>query len=240
MTKIVEKKNGFCNAFFFKDCSGLSYGHMWSWLPDELLERIVQLVAQRAPRSLAILASLDQRSRTLAAARLACMKPLFTAPFRLPVNRIFSGEGTVLLLRDRVLRSEHMEVLGNALVSGALAQCTFIDLSFNQIGDAGLSALAGALSSGALAQCTFIGLGDTQIGDVGLTALALACASGALAQCTYINLMVNQIGDAGFSALAGALSSGALASLKQIMVDNKHMRHPQLVAACLHRGIKII
>ena len=66
---------------------------MWSWLPDELLQRIVQLVAEREPRALAIFALLDQRSRALAAARLARMKPLLTAPFRLTVQQIFSGTG---------------------------------------------------------------------------------------------------------------------------------------------------
>ena len=96
---------------------------MWSWLPDELLQRIVQLVAERAPRALAILALLDQRSRSMAAARLACMKPLLTAPFRLTVQRIFSGTGTLDLSRH-TLRSEHMEVLGGALVSGALDHLT--------------------------------------------------------------------------------------------------------------------
>ena len=94
---------------------------MWSWLPDELLQRIVQLVAERAPRSLAILALLDQRSRSLAAARLTCMKPLLTAPFSLTVQQIFSGTGTLDRSRH-ALRSQHMEVLGGALVSGALDQ----------------------------------------------------------------------------------------------------------------------
>ena len=94
---------------------------MWSWLPDELLQRIVQLVAERAPRGLAIFVLLDQRSRALAAPRLARMKPLLTAPFRLTVQRIFGGLDT-LDLSDRALRSKDMEVLCLALVSGALDQ----------------------------------------------------------------------------------------------------------------------
>ena len=68
---------------------------MWSWLPDELLQRIVQLVAERAPRALAIVVLLDQRSRASAAARLARMKPLLTAPFRLTVQSIFGGSDTL-------------------------------------------------------------------------------------------------------------------------------------------------
>ena len=49
----------------------------------------------------------------------------------------------------------------------------------------------------------------------------------------------NKIGDHGLAALAGALGKGALASLTKIVVDDKHMRHPQLVAACQPRGIQI-
>ena len=41
------------------------------------------------------------------------------------------------------------------------------------------------------------------------------------------------------NAFAEALSKGALASLKTIVVDAKHERHPQLLAACQPRGIEI-
>ena len=152
---------------------------MWSWLPDELLQRIVQLVTERAPRSLAILALLDQRSRSMAAARLACMKPLLTAPFSLTVQQIFSGTGTLDLSR-RALRSEHMEVLGGALVSGTLARLAHLELQRNKIEDAGLTALAKAVGNGALAQLTRLDLDGNSIGDTGMSALASACASGAL------------------------------------------------------------
>jgi len=116
---------------------------MWSWLPDELLQRIVQLVAEREPRVLAIFVLLDQRSRALSAVRLARMKPLLTAPFRLTVQRIFNGSG-ILNLSSRALRSENMEALGLALVSGALPQLKTLLLSQNAIGDIGISALASA------------------------------------------------------------------------------------------------
>ena len=102
-------------------CASKNNQQMWSWLPDELLQRIMQLVAERAPRGLAIFVLLDQRSRALAAPRLARMKPLLTAPFRLTVQRIFGGLDT-LDLSDRALRSKDMEVLCLALVSGALDQ----------------------------------------------------------------------------------------------------------------------
>jgi hypothetical protein len=186
---------------------------MWSWLPDELLQRIVQLVAERAPRALAMFVLLDQRSRALAAVRLARMKPLLTAPFRLTVQRIFNGSGT-LDFSGRAFRSEHVEVLGLALVSGALPQLKHLWLSENSIGDVGLSALADMVSKGALAQCTYIGLSNNQIGDAGLIALASACASGALPQLQELELSLNVIGDIGLTALASACASGALDQLK--------------------------
>ena len=126
---------------------------MWSWLPDELLQRIVQLVAERAPTALAIFVLLDQRSRALAAVRLARMKPLLMAPFRLTVQRIFNGSRT-LDFSGRAFRSEHVEVLGLALVSGALPQLNRLVLSENAIGDIGISALASACASGALDHLT--------------------------------------------------------------------------------------
>ena len=154
---------------------------MLSWLPEELLQRIVQLVAQRAPRSLAILALLDQHSRTLAAARLACMKPLLAAPFKLTAGHIFTSSSSLVLLA-RQLGSKHMEVLGNALVSGALPKLVEIRLGFNEIGDTGMSALASACASGALPALEKLGLASNQIGDAGISSLAVALGKGALDQ----------------------------------------------------------
>ena len=211
---------------------------MWSWLPDELLQRIVQLVAERAPRSLAILALLDQRSRSLAAARLTCMKPLLTSPFSLTVQQIFSGTGAERLnLFNHALRSEHMEVFGGALVSGALASLEKLFLNLNAIGDDGMSALASACASGALAQCTSINLSWNRIGDAGLSALAGALSSGALPQLKDLRLAGNQIGGIGVSALADAVGKGALASLETLAVDDDE--HPALEAACQARGVDL-
>ena len=55
-------------------------------------------------------------------------------------------------------------------------------LHYNQIGDAGLSALADALGKGALDKLAVLRLDNNQIGDAGLSALASACANGALDQ----------------------------------------------------------
>ena len=84
-----------------------------------------------------------------------------------------------------------------------------------------------------------LNLFNNQIGDAGLSAVAEAVGKGALPQLQELYLSGNSIGDVGLSALADVVSRGALASLKEIMVDNKHMRHPQLVAACQPRGIEI-
>ena len=54
-----------------------------------------------------------------------------------------------------------------------------------------------------------------------------------------LRLSNNQIGDAGVTALANACAGGAMASLTKVVVDTKHERHPQLVAACKMRGIEI-
>ena len=186
---------------------------MWSWLPDELLQRIVQLVAERAPRGLAIFVLLDQRSRALAAMRLTRMKPLLTAPFRLNVQLIFSGSGT-LDLCDRALRSKDMEVLGLALISGALPSLEYLFLGNNQIGDVGLSALAEAVGKGALPALQTLALSHNNIGDAGLSALAEAVGKGALPALEHLELTANQIGDVGLSALASACASGALDHLK--------------------------
>ena len=54
-----------------------------------------------------------------------------------------------------------------------------------------------------------------------------------------LRLNSNKIGDAGVTALANACAGGAMASLTKVVVDTKHERHPQLVAACKMRGIEI-
>ena len=85
----------------------------------------------------------------------------------------------------------------------------------------------------------YLSLDMNVIGDTGLIALAKVVESGALASLKELHLHRTAIGDAGISALADALGKGALASLREIWVGSKHMRHPQLVAACQPRGIQI-
>ena len=89
------------------------------------------------------------------------------------------------------------------------------------------------------AQLRQLKLDGNQIGDKGLEALSGALATGAMPQLRELRLNNNKIGDAGVEALAKAAATGALPRLKEIWVDNKHMQHPQLVAACQPRGIAI-
>ena len=95
-----------------------------------------------------------------------------------------------------------------------------IDLSENQIGDVGLTALADACAKGALANLEELHLPVNRFGDAGLTALADACAKGALAQVTDLRLLNNNIGDAGLAALADACANGALAQLQSLYIGN--------------------
>ena len=56
----------------------------------------------------------------------------------------------------------------------------------------------------------WLDLGFNNIGDAGLTALAKAVESGALDKLEYLRLDQNQIGDAGLQAFADAMGKGAL------------------------------
>src|SRR6185312_1087633 len=86
-----------------------------------------------------------------------------------------------------------------------------LDLGSNQIGDAGATALAKALESNS--SLTSLNLWSNQIGHAGATALAKALESNF--SLTSLNLSLNQIGDAGATALAKALeSNSSLTSLK--------------------------
>ena len=49
----------------------------------------------------------------------------------------------------------------------------------------------------------------------------------------------NNIGDQGMIAFSEAIGNGSLPALQKVVVDSKHERLPQLVAACQPRGITI-
>ena len=72
-----------------------------------------------------------------------------------------------------------MEVLGSALVSGALASCQKLCLDSNQIGDVGLSALAGLRQRGLA--LTFLTSTTTRSGPDEALADALPGGAGPVA-----------------------------------------------------------
>ena len=82
-------------------------------------------------------------------------------------------------------------------------------------------------------------LSSCELTDKQIASLADALGKGALPALVELYLQWNQIGDQGMAAFADALAKGALPSLKTVVVDNEHVRHPQLVAACEPRGIEI-
>lgn len=63
-----------------------------------------------------------------------------------------------------------MQALASAVSTGALAQCTHLNLFPNQIGDAGMSALASPCANGALAS-----LRELSVDDESTQALKAAC-----------------------------------------------------------------
>ena len=83
-------------------------------------------------------------------------------------------------------------------------------------------------------------LSINQIGDAGMAALADACAKGSMAKLEKLYLGRNKIGDSGVSALADACAKGFMASLKELYVNNAGTKHPALKAACQARGIKLL
>ena len=100
--------------------------------------------------------------------------------------------------------------------------------------------LADALGKGALPALVELDLTANQIGDQGMAAIADSLGKGALPALVELELSGNSIGDQGMAAFADALGKGGLPFLKKVSVDSKHVRHPQLVAACEPRGIEIV
>ena len=111
-------------------------------------------------------------------------------------------------------------------------------LSRRNIGSGGVTLLARwARASGSLDALTLLSLSKNNIGDAGMSALAGSIASGSLGSLTHLHLSSNSIRSAGMTALASALAGGSLPALRRLDVDNKN--HPQLVAACQQRGIRM-
>ena len=154
---------------------------MWSSLPEELLQRIEQMLAELAPASLATFSRLDRRSHALTRQRLANMKRLRLPPFRLSGRKILGGL-RILKCMNVQMTTQHIEVFADALESGALAFLEALELGSNATGDDGMTFLACALGNGALPKLEKLSLYQNQIGDPGMHALAGAVSKGALDQ----------------------------------------------------------
>jgi len=135
--------------------------------------------------------------------------------------------------------SSDCDVIAYLISSGALPQLVKLRLTYNKIGNSGLTSLSEALASGALPQLKVLHLRNNQIGNAGFTSFSDVLASGALTQLKILWLRGNNIGDAGLTSFSEALASGALPSLERVFVHFEHEEHPQLVAACNPRGIEI-
>ncbi|MEM1293248.1 MAG: COR domain-containing protein [Cyanobacteria bacterium P01_H01_bin.162] len=124
-------------------------------------------------------------------------------------------------LQSLTLRNLGLKNTDAMAIAEHLSQLTSLDLSFNQVGEAGTRAIAEHLS-----QLTFLNLVEDQVGDAGVLAIALhlsqltsldlsgsqvgdeavAAIAEHLSQLTYLSLSLNQVGDAGARAIAEHLN----------------------------------
>jgi len=129
------------------------------------------------------------------------------------VNRLFEAEfnkrmGGVTVLQYGSLKwtDKAAVAVSKVIATGALKKLETLDLSNNQIGDAGVTALAEAAGKGTLPQLKQLVLKYNQIGDAGVTALAEAAGKGTLPQLKYLFLMGNStISQQAQDALTAAL-----------------------------------
>ena len=211
------------------------------YLPPELFQKI----ADMSDLCTALKLSSVRHSIINMHDRIQSVLQLENPPFDIPRREICKL--TTLRLKNKNLNPTHMTTFSRAIANGALGALRQLALDSNQIGDAGIIAFANAIKPtpqnpmGALGSLVKLDLYRNRIGDVGMQSFASAVASGALPLLEQLFLFNNAIGDAGLAAFADAIAAnGALPALKEVWVDDKHMRHPQLVAACQPRGIAIM
>jgi hypothetical protein len=151
------------------------------------------------------------------------LSPLLEHPFNFTRWHLLWIE--CLDLSDRLLGDVVLSTLSEACANGAMAQLQKLDVSYNNISDAGLMVLADECAKRtSLLQLEVLNLSGNQIGDVALSSLADACANGALPVLELLHLRKNIIGDAGLSALARAITptengKGALPALGRLDVS---------------------
>lgn len=157
---------------------------------------------------------------------------------------------TTIILFDKNIGDEHINVLSEGLVMGGLPSLKTLNLGKNNIKDSGAIALANVINpvtrggKGAMANLKELYLSYNEIGDIGIPTLVQAMTptpggGGALPQLTRLDLYSNNIGPPGIASLADAIASGALPSLKALTVSI-YVKTPQLRAACNQRGIRLI
>jgi len=122
---------------------------------------------------------------------------------------------TALLLFDCHLNDECVDCM-RGLVSSRLIE---LELSFNQITDAGVISLSQALQSSAC-KVTTLDLSLNQITDAGVISLSQALQSSAC-KVTTLHLSSNQITDAGIISLSQALQSSACKVTTLDLHDNQ-------------------
>ena len=114
------------------------------------------------------------------------------------VNRLFEDEFnkrmggvTELMYISMKWTDKEAVAVSKVIATGVLKKLEGLNLSQNQIGDAGVTALAEAAGKGTLPQLELIDLQDNQIGDAGVMALAEAAGKGTLPQLKTISLYDN-------------------------------------------------
>ena len=114
-----------------------------------------------------------------------------------------------LWLNDNVLDQNVSPFLGEILSSRPeVCRIKRLNLTGNQLGDAGVATLLGALDKAAAAEIVALGLGVNQLTDVALKTVAIAIsAGGSLTSLAELRLGGNPFGVSGAKALAAALCS---------------------------------
>ena len=193
--------------------------------PSELLRLIIECIC--APQNLQSIAAVchewKETTDPICRALSTACSTLRGAPFRVATPWTLQH----LDLWKKQIGDTEVSILAAAIQpkegKGALPRLKKLNLSDNNIGDAGVTALASALGQGALPLLSSLNLFCNQIGDSGLSNFVTAVgsnANGTLPLLAELILAHNQIGDVGASTFANATDpkegEGALPSLEKL------------------------
>jgi hypothetical protein len=134
------------------------------------------------------------------------------------------GKATELNAAFKRLDYADVAVLVTLANSGSLGGLTFLSLSRNQIGNAGMIEFSRSIASGSMGALKVLSLSRNQISDAGMISLSEAIAIGSMGNLHTLSLGGNAIGDPGMIAFADALKSpiGSLRSLELLNLgDNQ-------------------